>query len=896
MQEFAIFDIFRCGRWPASDDIDSGFGEDIGLNPAPAPALTLTLIKMRMKKIYQILAAAAGVFAMAALLCGSALAQTTKVKGRVTDESGIGLPFVAVYFLNTTIGVSTDLDGNYSMETRDSTACLLCASILGYENQIIRISRGAYNEVNFRLKEVNTSLTAAVVKPDNRYMKWILKQIDKHREVNDPERRSHYVCDTYTKMELDLTNAEEQIRNKMLRRNFGFVFDYMDTSSVSGKPYLPVMISETRAKRYHGISPEVNKEVIEATRISGLNEDNAVSQFTGSMHLKTNFYNNFINAFNVQIPSPLSASGNIYYNYYLVDSLNVEGRKTWKIRFHPAKGISSSVFDGEMNIDAQDFGLREIHVKLFRGANINWIRDLVIDRSDQRVGDSVWFYKQDRLYVDFSVTMRDSSKLASFLGNRQIEYMNPVLGEDAKPEVTKVNTNVHIEKEAARRDDEWWDNARPYALSTKEQNIYNMVDSIKQVPLFNNIYNVVNTVVSGYLETKYFAFGPYSRIYSFNKIEGNRVQIGGRTTPGVSKKFRLSGFLAYGFKDKEFKGGGSLEWMLSRQPTMKLTFSGKKDMMQLGKGNAAFNETSLLTSILTKRGSEKRSPVNEYAARFDWEIKPWLNTSTALEFRRIYSNVFVPMRRVVSEKDTAFVNSVGANDMHITARFSKDETVTRGIFEKSYLHSDYPVVTIDLLGSLKGIGKNEYSYFRSEVSMDYKLKLPPVGASRIKLTAGKIIGTVPYPMLKLHEGNGTYILDQSSFSCMEFYEFASDTWMSLLWEHNFGGFFLGKIPLIKKLHWREVVTLKAVYGTLSEKNNGILGSEHSSEAPLLFPKGMTSLNKPYVEMGVGISNILRLLRVDAFWRLTHREIEGADGVMRKSPNCFVATIGLELRF
>jgi hypothetical protein len=110
---------------------------------------------------------------------------------------------------------------------------------------------------------------------------------------------------------------------------------------------------------------------------------------------------------------------------------------------------------------------------------------------------------------------------------------------------------VHIEKEAARRDDEWWDNARPYALSTKEQNIYNMVDSIKHVPLYNNIYNVVNTVVSGYLETKYFAFGPYSRIYSFNKIEGNRVQIGGRTTPGVSRKFRLSGFLAYGFKDKQ---------------------------------------------------------------------------------------------------------------------------------------------------------------------------------------------------------------------------------------------------------------------------------------------------------------------------------------------------------
>ena len=151
-------------------------------------------------------------------------------------------------------------------------------------------------------------------------------------------------------------------------------------------------------------------------------------------------------------------------------------------------------------------------------------------------------------------------------------------------------------------------------------------------------------------------------------------------------------------------------------------------------------------------------------------------------------------------------------------------------------------------------------------------------------------------MLKLHEGNGTYILDQSSFACMAFYEFASDTWTTLFLEHNFGGFFLGKIPLIRKLHWREVFTLKAAYGTLSEKNNGIIGSRSSSDAPMLFPAGMSSLNKPYVEVGAGISNILRLLRVDAFWRLTHRHIETPAGEMIKSPNCFVVNIGLELKF
>ena len=114
-------------------------------------------------------------------------------------------------------------------------------------------------------------------------------------------------------------------------------------------------------------------------------------------------------------------------------------------------------------------------------------------------------------------------------------------------------------------------------------------------------------------------------------------------------------------------------------------------------------------------------------------------------------------------RDTVMVNSVGSNDLRTVLRFSKDETVARGAFQKSYLHSDYPIFTLDLLGSLKGIGKNEYSYFRSEFTIDYKLKIPPLGMSKIKLTAGKIVGTVPYPLLKLHEGKGTYILDQSSF-------------------------------------------------------------------------------------------------------------------------------------
>ena len=831
-------------------------------------------------------------------------AQSTKVKGRVTDaETGEGLPFVGIFFQGTTIGVSTDLDGYYTMETRDSSATVLCASILGYEEAQSPVKKASFNEINFSLQMIRNSLDAVVVKPDNHYMKWILSQIDAHREQNDPERRDAYSCDIYTKTELDLTNADDQIRNRLIRKNFGFVFDYMDTSVISGRPYLPVMISENRSKRYHSKNPEVDREIIEASRVSGLNEENALLQFTGSMHLKTNFYNNFIDAFNIQIPSPLSPNGDVYYNYFLIDSLDIDGRKTWKIRFHPGKLVSSSVFDGEMAIDAQDFAMREMHVKLRKGANVNWIRDIVIDRTDQRV-DSLWFYKQDKLYVDFSVTMNDSSKVASFLGNRQIDYMNPKLGREAQRLHANPEPPVTVYKDAGRKSDQWWDAARPYQLSEKEKGIYQMVDSIKNVPLYHNLYDLVNTFISGYLQTKYVGIGPYSNIYSFNKLEGYRFALGFRSTADFSRKFRYTTYLAYGTRDKEFKGDLTLEWMLSRYPTKKITVSARKDVRQLGRSSSAFNETNILSSLLTKRNSEKRSPVNDFYVTYDWEIAPWLNTSTTLQVQRIFANQYVPMMRVVkipvpgggTSLDTAFVNSVGANALRFEARISKNETVDRGVFNKSYLHTKYPVVTFDLTGSLKGIGKNDYSYFRSEMKVKYKLRVPPVGTSDIRFTAGNIVGKVPYPMLKLFEGNGTYINDRNAFSCMEFYEFAADTWTTLFWEHDFGGFFLGKIPLIKKLHWREIATLKAAYGTLTKKNNGSLGSEWSADAPMLFPAGMYSLNKPYVEMAAGISNIFRLVRIDCAWRMTHRYMELPTGEKYRSPRCFTVTVGLEMKF
>ncbi len=822
------------------------------------------------------------------LSCHLAGAQATKVKGRVVDAvTGEGIPFAGVYFKNSTVGVSADMEGFFFLETRD-TLSQLSASILGYEERVVKVNRHSFNEVNFLLTPVADELNAVVVKPDDSYIRSILRKVDEAKARNNPERRLQYSCDVYTKMELDITNPQSGLISGLLPKDFKFVYDYMDTSVVSGQPFLPVLISETTSRYHHRKEPLSNREVIKATRISGVDNDPVLAQFTGNMYVKTNFYDNYINIFQVEIPSPLSSSGTMFYNYYLVDSLQVDGRKTYKVRFHPSKWVSSPTFDGEMSIDAGEYALKDIHVRLKKGSNVNWVRDMTIDVVNTRVADSLWFYKQDRMYVDFSPTTRDSSRLVTFLGNRQIDYSNPDFSTAFRDGHT--DAQVQAGRDVINNDEAYWQSVRPYPLSEKERGIYNMVDSIKNVPLYKDVYALAEMLVNGFLNVGKVGFGPYSSLYSFNDLEGGRVQLGVRTNKELSRRFRLMCYAAYGFKDKAFKGGGTVEYMFNNQPTSKLVAAYKHDLMQLGKGPSVYGSGNIMSSVLAKANSQKMSMVNDYSLSYQKEWSQNFNMIVSLESRRIFSNPFVPM---VSPDGFVF-NSVGYNQGHLQLRFSKDEIVTRGAFDKHYVYSKYPVATVDLIGSVKGIGKNEYSYFRPEFSVHYTLSVPPAGMSRFDLKAGTIVGTVPYPMLKIHEGNGTYTFSRHSFNCMDYYEFASDLWATFFWEHNFKGFFLGKIPLLKRLQWREVVSLRAAYGTVRKENNGIAGDDGFG-AVMLFPEKMGRLDRPYVEMGAGVTNIFRFLRIDAFWRMTHR-YEVKDGEKVPHDNRFVLTFGTEFKF
>lgn len=785
---------------------------------------------------------------VAVLSCAHCLsAQTTRVRGRVVDlTTGEGVPFASVMFKGTTIGTSASLDGSYSLEAEGAVTDTVCVSMLSYVTREAVVSIGGVSEVDFYIFPCENVLASASVRPDNRKARHLLEMIDANRHRNDPDRRPRYVADIYAKSELDLSHPEDVLRGKRLRQDLAFIFDYIDTSSVAGVPCLPVMISETVVRRNHSLQDGGDWEEVQANSISGVNpENNMLSQFTGSMHIRVNFYKDFIDAFGVQLPSPIQAGGMAYYNYYVVDSLQLDGRRNYVVHFHPRRLVSSPAFDGEMLIDAEDWALRKMTARLRRGSNVNWMRDLAIEAEYERMADAGWFYARDRLFVDFD----------ALLGSRELVYSNPRFDVDVP--VRSGAAMVKVDADAGGKDAGYWDDARPIALSDREQGVYEMVDRVQQTQSYETLDAVVRTFANGYLDVGKVGFGPVLKFVSFNPLEGFRPQFGMRTSPAFSTRDRIGGYVAYGFRDGQFKGGLSYEHMFAREPFRKLTARAVYDVCQLGREGDPFFDNNILTYAFSRRGGQKLTPQMELSLRYDHEICSGVEVAAGASVKRLYSNGFVPMATQSGER----LGSIAVNELSLSARFSGDETVNRGHFVKRHLFGRYPVLTLDLSGGIGGLRDNDWSYLRPELSLDYKLRLPPAGAMRMHFNCGAVLGQVPYPLLKLHEGNATYLFDSNAFSCMDYFEFASDRWVTLMMDHNFNGWFLGKVPLVRRLNLREVVTLRATYGTLSERNG--------ADAPLVLPYGMKQMEKPYVEVGAGVTNILRMFRVEGFWRLTN---------------------------
>jgi ferritin len=784
-------------------------------------------------------------------------AQVTRIRGKVIDkETNEPLPFVNISLAGTSIGTITDFNGDFFLETRAQPEQIV-ASYMGYITQAIAVSTGNYQELEIQMQAENIELEEIVVNPGENPAHPILRNIIANKKINDPTRISHYQYEIYNKMELDINNITEEYKKQRMFRQFQFIFDYIDTSAITGKTFLPVFIVESLSDYYYQKNPRKKKEVIKANNISGIDGDK-VSEFTGQMYLDFNIYDNFVPIMGLDMVSPVANFGLMYYKYYLIDSAFRDNHWCYQISFQ-AKRKQEPTFNGYLWVQDTTFAIQNYKIRLADDVNINFVDDFVAEQTYTLVEDSVWFPQKQELFIDFAVTNNEYG----FFGRKTTSFQNiklyPNLGE--KFFSKQLEEETVIQENSRDYSLEQWQDFRPEQLSVREQDIYHMVDSIKEVPLFNSIIDVINTIVTGYWVKGPIEIGPYYTLYSFNPIEGHRFKFGFRTSNAFSTKIMLNGHLAYGTRDQKIKYGTGFVYDFQKNPRRRIGVQYKLDYEQLGITENAFLSDNFLASIFSRELNDKLTEVNDIYTYYEHEWFQGYSNTLTVRNKRVYSSETVPFKHFTETGDTLSFNSLVTSEIKLNARFAFNEKFVMGEFDRVSLGTRYPIININFTAGIQGIFKSDYEYYKLNVNLEHTFPISPFGDFRYVIDAGKIFGNAPYPFLQLHEGNQTYAYDDYAFNLMNYYEFVSKEYASLMVEHHFNGLFFNHVPLMRRMKLREVVGFKMLAGSLSERTPG----------SIMFPENLDVLTKPYMEAGAGIENLFKFVRIDAIWRLTYRD-------------------------
>ncbi|NMC99624.1 MAG: carboxypeptidase-like regulatory domain-containing protein, partial [Bacteroidales bacterium] len=454
-----------------------------------------------------------------------------------------------------------------------------------------------------------------------------------------------------------------------------------------------------------------------------------------------------------------------------------------------------------------------------------------------------------------------------FFGRKTTTYRNHIVNKAREDKIYDIPSDIVVAEDASKKDNNFWDTIRHEPLNQKEQGIFNMVDSIKDVKVFRTFYDIMNAIITYYYVLGKFEFGPYFTIYSFNNVEGNRIRIGGRTSNKISTKYMIESYIAYGTKDQRFKYGGNFIYIFNKNPRKAFSLDYKHDMEQLGQSIMAFSEDNILSSTFRRGPQYTLSMVNQFKTSYEHEWFQGFSNTIRLKWREQFpfeNQQFVLFNDFgTSDYYSSFITS----EISINTRYAYNEKFVMGEFERISLGTKYPVINFTATAGLKNILGSQFSFQKLQLTIDHWFNTYPLGYGKYIIDAGKIFGKLPYPLLKLHEGNQTYFFDEYAFNLMNYYEFVSDQWISLTYTHYFDGFFLNKIPLMRKLKWRELAWSKGLLGFLNQENLNYMP----------FPSTLNTLDrsqdikhlKPYVEAGIGIENIFKFIRVDAIWRLSY---------------------------
>ncbi len=792
------------------------------------------------------------------ILSTSGFCQKT-LRGLVRDAHNEDpIAFASVTFKNSTLGAVTDSSGRFSFSMNQWPSDTIIISYVGYESFFLKLDNDK-NEIDITIPLQRTMGDAVVVRTKINKGLWVWKKIVQHKPENNRYKFGNFSYELYNKLEVDFKNIrsiQKIAKLKLLKPLNDLINQNIDT--LEGTQILPTFLTETISHFYYQKKPLKRREEIIATNTNGIKNESIV-QFLGGMNQVINVYNNFINIFNKEFISPASDNGDFYYKYTVSDTQYISGQRYYHLIFTP-KRSGMNTFNGDCWVHFGTFAIQKMNLALDKNADINFVEKFSYIQEYTKIADSSWFVSREKLVVDVAPV---GKKIPGVIGKKTSTYKNIIVNDSSVAQ--KLLLNKKLEEiitlpHAREKSDTYWDTARHEDLSSSEKNIIKMIDTIINTPVYQQLTKRLRFIGSGRFDVGNVEFGSAYNWFSGNAREGFRIRFDVASNKNFNKKIQYHTYLAYGFSDKKIKGMARIFFLPQKVPRQYWSLSYKND---LDFGQRYFGEISsdnVFALAIRKPGALNKFMNLEEAS---FEFFNELPNSLSVKFSA-KNKSYRPLGHLLSA--SAFVPSIKqftTTEFSVNLRFAFLEKFIESAFFRTSLGSPYPIAEATYTKGIAGILNSKYNYSKLQFSVSHRIKTPPFGIIKYQLYAGKTFGTVPYPFLDIAPGNELYYYNKYAFNTMMRYQYIHDQFAGINCEHNIGN---GIFKLLPRLKFRQFYTIKALIGNLSAANQQLNFRPESH---------FISLNgKPYIELGTGIDNILRVLRIDFIWRVLPRQQPG----------------------
>ena len=822
------------------------------------------------------------------MVCSLQMMAQQKLTGRVIDEDGYAVPYASVQYRGHKIAVSSDGEGKFTIEKHPEW--MLTVSALSYKTQTVKVD-AKISFIEVKLKDDSHKLTEVVVKTkrgkykrkDNPAVE-LMRRVIAAKKKTDLENHDYYQYDKYQKITLALNDLKkEQLEGKFFSKR-QYLLDQVETSPYNGKLTLPVQINETVSQHVYRKNPKNEKDIIKGQQSNGIGQviqtGEIINTTLKEVFTDVDIYDDYVRLLQYPFPSPLGRTAISFYHFYVEDTVYVERDLCYHLQFIPAN-TQDFGFRGELYVLADSsLHVKKCNLYMPHNTDVNYVKDMKIEQEYTKLDNGEWVLSKDDMIAELHI----NSVLQDLLVVRNTRLTDYAFDELPKV-LFKGKAKIKHDLDAMNRDEAYWNKYRQVDLTKSESSMDSFIHRMENSKGFKYIIFGIKALMENYVEIgsgtggkrSKFDLGPINTYISTNYVDGLRLRLAGRTMAALNPHFFWDGYGAYGMKSHEWYYGHVFTYSLNKKknspfefPMRKFTFEIGHDITSPSDDNLLHNKDNFFMTIRATTQDQmylyQRQKVG-FTYETDWGFR--FDTSLKWQSNRTVGNLHY------FKLDGTEIKKIRTTEASVGFDYNPGVTYVNTKQQRLPINLDSPEFNITHTTALDGFMGGQYKSNITSLGIYKRQWLGSWGYLDFNATGKIQWNKVPFSMLIQPPVNLSYFEQEATISMMKDWEFLSDrqVFWSLAWDMN--GKLLNRIPLIKKLKWREYVAVKGVWGKLTDKNNPTKNLQ--DDVIFQFPTNSYAFGKtPYWEVAAGVHNIFKFFGIDYVRRINYLDHANVD--------------------